>query len=79
MEPADQGIIKNFKVFYRAEIVFCVLHCMNPGKSYKATILGAMNIADEAWRSVTQKTIRNCFLSCGFQNVSMNETTVNNN
>ena len=49
---AYSGNYKKLKVFYHAEIVFRILDCMNAVKSYKATILDAMKIADKAWRSV---------------------------
>ena len=75
----DQGILKNVKVFYRTEIVSRVVDSINVGESYESTILDAMNIADESWRIVSQKTIRNRFLSWGFQNSSMIKTAVGNN
>lgn len=68
LQPLDQGIINNFKVFYRKEIVTQMLDCLEEGNSFNITVLTAMRIADKAWKNVSQTTIRNCFRSCGFDN-----------
>lgn len=66
LQPLDQGIIKNFKVYYRAEVVSRLLNNLEEGKDYRINILDAMNIADRAWNNVSCSTIRNCFATCGF-------------
>lgn len=66
LQPLDQGIIKNFKTFYRKEVVSQLLSCIEDQSELKITVLTAMNIADKAWRNITQSTIRNCFRACGF-------------
>lgn len=68
LQPLDQGIIKNFKSFYRKEVVRKLIidmeqHSASPSR---INVLDAIRMADKAWRSVSATTISNCFRSCGF-------------
>jgi len=65
LQPLDQGIIKNFKILYRKEIVRSILSDIEEEKSTSITILQAIRLADKSWRNVSQ-TIINCFKICGF-------------
>lgn len=66
LQPLDKGIIKNFKSFYRNEVVMQLLDSIEDEREHKITILHAMNIADKAWKNISQSTIQNCFRACGF-------------
>jgi len=66
LQPLDQGIIKNFKILYRKEIVRSILSDIEEEKNTSITILQAIKLADKSWRNVSQQTIINCFKICGF-------------
>lgn len=66
LQPLEQGIIKNFKVFYRKEIVTRLLDCMDENRQHTVSILDAINITHKSWKNVSLATIRNCFAHCGF-------------
>lgn len=67
LQPLDQGIIKNFKVMYRTEVVRHVLKNMESNAPNAALdVLQAMRFVDKSWRNVTESTIVNCFRTCGF-------------
>ncbi|GBM48751.1 Tigger transposable element-derived protein 6 [Araneus ventricosus] len=73
LQPLDQGIIRSFKVGYRAQIVRRLMDSIGEGKSYASiNILQSMRMADYAWRNVTETTIKNCFIKAGF---SVNKTS----
>ncbi|XP_008180511.1 tigger transposable element-derived protein 6-like [Acyrthosiphon pisum] len=69
LQPLDQGIIKNFKVLYRKEIVSEFLACLDNNDFPKVTILTAITMSHKAWNNVTGQTIRKCFRTCGFVKV----------
>lgn len=76
LQPLDQGIIHNFKTFYRHEIVKMFLECLDNNENPSTTVLTAMLFVDKAWNSVTSTTISNCFKKSGFKS-SLQETQVN--
>ncbi|CAB3253269.1 unnamed protein product [Arctia plantaginis] len=61
LQPMDQGIINNFKVYYRKEVVQYVLDSIEEDKSPELNILQAMRFARKACFSVSKTTISNCF------------------
>lgn len=67
LQPLDQGVIKNFKVLYRKEVVRQFLHDLEDKNPTKISVLDAMWMASKAWNNVTAKTIENCFLKSGFK------------
>lgn len=67
LQPLDQGIIHNFKTFYRKEIVKLVLQSLDEQLTVNITVLTAILIIDKAWRAVTPLTILNCFRKSGFR------------
>lgn len=66
LQPLDQGIIKNFKVHYRREVV----------QRSSINVLDAMTMASKAWNNVTTTTIKNCFQKCGFKVANVDSTDV---
>ncbi|KAH0586930.1 hypothetical protein H2248_005764 [Termitomyces sp. 'cryptogamus'] len=65
VQPADAGIIRNFKAHYHVHFVNCAIDCYNsgitPADIYNINILKAMQITDIAWKEVHTTTIRNCW------------------
>ncbi|CAF4957098.1 unnamed protein product, partial [Rotaria socialis] len=64
LQPLDQGIIKNFKCYYRQHLVKHVISRCALATSPDdiiITALDAVTWTKNAWESVTQLTIRNTF------------------
>lgn len=64
-QPLDQGIIQNFKVYYRRQQLLIMLSCFEKGEDPFSiiTIRHAIRWALRAWNTdITNQTIRNCFL-----------------
>ncbi|GBN57502.1 Tigger transposable element-derived protein 6 [Araneus ventricosus] len=76
LQPLDQGIIRSFKVGYRAQIVRRLLDSICEGKPCASVnILQSMLMADYAYRNVTETIIKNCFIKVGFsENKTSSET-----
>lgn len=66
LQPLDQGIIRNFKSFYRTEVIDHILDAIEQSTDMKINILQAMRMTRMAWSNVAQSTIANCFRKCGF-------------
>ncbi|GFX11453.1 hypothetical protein TNCV_2818871 [Trichonephila clavipes] len=67
LQPLDQGIIHNFKTFYRSEVVKGVLDSLeNQQNVTTISLLTALIIIEEAWIAVTPLTIHSCFKKSGF-------------
>ena len=75
IQPADAGIIKCFKGYYRNLTVQKCLYMVEGKKAMGLTVLGsdmakkitvldAIHMAVEAWGKVKQSTIQNCFKKC---------------
>ncbi|KRZ06038.1 Tigger transposable element-derived protein 4, partial [Trichinella zimbabwensis] len=65
-QPLDQCVIRSFKAYYRACMVRKQLLIIEQGKSViefanTVTVVSAMLMIKQAWESVTEVTIRNCF------------------
>ena len=73
LQPLDAGIIKNFKVHYRKQLLKHVLAKVNEEGSNEnaSTICKSVNVLlairwiKQAWEDVTVSTIKNCFRRCG--------------
>ena len=73
LQPLDAGIIKNFKVHYRKQLLNHVLAKVNEEGSNEnvSTICKSVNVLlairwiKQAWEDVTVCTIKNCFRRCG--------------
>lgn len=71
LQPLDLGIIQNFKVLYRTEIIKKMLTELDETNSYVTiNILDAMRFTNKAWRKIEQQTIANCFSKAGFSSTS---------
>lgn len=66
LQPMDMGVIQNLKTLYRRHILERMLLCLNSEKTYSIDLLGAAHILTNAWNSIKQETIANCFRKCGF-------------
>lgn len=66
LQPLDQGIIQNFKVKYRHEVVKKCIAEIDGGTNPSVNLLEAMRMAYKAWNCVEQKTIANCFRKARF-------------
>ncbi len=62
----DQGAIKNFKMFYRKEIVTQLLDCGDENRELKVSVLDAKNFVHKLWKNVSQQVIWNGFAHCSF-------------
>ncbi|KAK3084766.1 hypothetical protein FSP39_018528 [Pinctada imbricata] len=65
-QPMDQGIIRNLKVFYRKFVVQRKLRAIDTNSDFTLTVLDALRMLHQACRSVTMKTIANCYRRAGF-------------
>jgi hypothetical protein len=70
-QPLDQGIIKNFKFYYRDLILRDVLSKIEGVKSAtelskKIDVLEALYFIKTSWNKVSPSTIKNCFKKAGF-------------
>ena len=68
IQPLDQGIIKNFKHFYRRRMLQKIVLAIDADENSTATevarsisALDAVNFMSAAWNDVSTDTIRNCF------------------
>lgn len=68
VQPMDQGVIKNFKHFYRRLVVQNILSgsFLDKHDKVKINVLEAARMCHSAWTQVTEKTIVNCFRKAGF-------------
>ena len=76
LQPLDAGIIKNFKVFYRKQLLQHVLARIKPGSKASDVIssvdlLKSIGWVMDAWRKVKKETIVNCFSKCGFNEATL--------
>ncbi|KAG5801412.1 hypothetical protein H9Q74_012456 [Fusarium xylarioides] len=64
-QPIDQGIINNLKVYYKKIWLEVIMNAVFSGKNplLEVTLLHAVQWAAEAWRSVTDLTINNCWVA----------------
>ncbi|KAH9360143.1 hypothetical protein HPB48_000314 [Haemaphysalis longicornis] len=62
----DQRVMENLKLHYRSHLLNRVLLRLDSDKSYVGNVLWAISILCDAWRAVTQDTIRNCVRHAGF-------------
>ena len=76
MQPLDAGIIKNFKVFYRKQLLQHVLARIKPG-SKASDVISSVDLLKyigwviDAWRKVKKEIIVNCFSKCGFNEANL--------
>ena len=74
LQPMDQGVIRSLKAYYRGSIVRRMIsHLDEHACLPKINMLEAMQMATNAWESVTKATIVNCFRKCKICPSSQNE------
>lgn len=69
LQPMDQGIIKNFKVHYRARIIRKIVSAIDENISINKliTLRECITELTKVWsEDVSKKTISNCFSKAGF-------------
>lgn len=73
LQPCDQGIIRNLKVYYRAALNNMVIAELDaderrtaPEIASRITVLKAIYYLHDAWFDVKPQTIANCFRKAGF-------------
>lgn len=69
LQPCDQGIIQNFKIFYRRQLLRKYLAAFQAKEEFTINILDALHMLRTAWSLVTPETIENCFKHSGFSKV----------
>lgn len=57
LQPMDQGVIKNLKLYYRKSLIIRMIDCLDRGEKFTINVYDAINLIAKAWLSVTQKTI----------------------
>ena len=72
LQPLDAGIIRNIKVKYRKRLVKFVLSRIQEDASATEIVKGvdvlmAIRWIQDAWKEVTNSTIKNCFEKCGIK------------
>lgn len=78
-QPLDQGIIQNFKFYYRGLILKHILSKMDEVKSASElaksiNILEALYYINSSWAKVSSATIQNCFKKAGFHKNNSDST-----
>lgn len=75
IQPCDQGIINSLKAHYRRAIKERIIGQIDENLlgtitsnelAKKTSLLDAMHLLVAAWNSVTQTTVKNCFIKGGF-------------
>ena len=73
IQPCDQGIIRNLKSYYRAQIVRRLISDIDSPETTatdyakKLTLLDTVHLLSTAWKNVKQQTMVNCYRKAGFQ------------
>ena len=77
----DQGIIANFKRFYRSLVLSHVVHIKDKGSesltvtiANSLSVLQSLNMQKQEWNTVTASTIANCYRKAGFAKYSLMST-----
>ncbi|KAL3859266.1 hypothetical protein ACJMK2_009493 [Sinanodonta woodiana] len=83
IQPMNQGIIANFKKFYRSLVIRKLFTDIDGSsleeRASNMTVLDALHMIRNAWSNVTQSTIANCYRQASFflpsNNVSLHDPT----
>ncbi|XP_022167245.1 tigger transposable element-derived protein 4-like [Myzus persicae] len=65
LQSMDQGIIQNFKILYRKEVIRKIVNDIDEGRSFSINLLQTMRMCYKAWENVKKNTIVNCFIKSG--------------
>ena len=81
LQPLDQGLIKNFKYFYRTKLLRLIIARLDSLEvSETISMLYALHFVRSSWRDVKECTIKNCFAKAGHNiNVSPILNELNSN
>ena len=76
LQPCDAGIILNFKVKYRKQLLKHIISRIDDGKRASEIIqevdfLQCMRWVNQAFEKITEDTIKHCFEKYGFSEVSL--------
>ena len=76
LQPCDPGIIRNFKVKYRKQLLKHVMSSIDDGKKASKIIQGVdllqcMRWVNQAFEQITKDTIKHCFKKSRFSEVSL--------
>ena len=76
LQPCDAGIIRNFKVKYRKQLLKHIISRIDDGKRASEIIQGidflqCMRWVNQAFEQIIEDTIKHCFEKCGFSEVSL--------
>ena len=59
LQPMDAGIIRNFKLFYRKQLITDYMASLDRGKQFNVDLRKAILMIYDAWGQVKPKTIEN--------------------
>ena len=65
-QPMDAGVIRCFKAHYRNLLMTKMIRELDAGRNFTPDLYQAITLAAQAWESVSQQTMQNCFRHCGF-------------
>ena len=65
LQPMDAGIIRNFKLFYRKQLITDYMASLDRGKRFNVDLRKAILMIYDAWGQVKPETIENCFRKTG--------------
>ena len=76
LQSCDAGIMGNFKIKYRKQLLKHVISRIDDGKKAPEIIQGvdllhSMRWMNQAFEQITKDTIKQCFEKCGFSEVSL--------
>ena len=75
LQPLDAGIIRSFKHKYRKLLAQKRLMAYDAQCDFKFNLFDALTLIRKAWNYVSQETIKNCYLKCGFKDQEVMETS----
>lgn len=67
LQSLEQGIIQNFKICYRQEVVLQFLNDMECQTTTKISVLDAILMITKTWNNITETTIFNYLKKSGFE------------
>ena len=65
-QPVDTGVIRCLKVHYGKKLSEMRLFAFEGKKEFKVNVLDAMKLLDQAWNSIFDTSIKNCFTKVCF-------------
>ena len=65
-QPMDAGAIRCLKFYYRKNLAEMRLLAFEEQSEFKVNLLNALQILKNAWNSVSDKVIQNCFKKVKF-------------